>query len=116
MSSLRNGIIVTVDNGIERTRYVWQEREDDEDADLRAFAEVLWQLIDDYSPGDRSRYSKARIRLRIEPGDKFEELPGDEGYHVCHAANDDDTAGGLCIVCGRTLYPTTYHTEDEEGS
>jgi hypothetical protein len=71
----KNGIVLTVDHGIEGEapeEIVYQEVEGNE---VQAFADFLHFINDNYGPST-SRYSPQRIYITIEPGDKWE---GDSG-------------------------------------
>ena len=67
---VQNGAVLLVesegkDSGEE---IVYQEQED---AEIEAFADFLRHLVDHYGP-TTSRYSPKRISIRVEPGDKYE--------------------------------------------
>ena len=68
--TVANGVVVKVidtDCLNEAQEIVYQETEDDE---VNAFASFLWLLNDYYGPST-SRYSAKRIRITVEPGDKY---------------------------------------------
>lgn len=68
---VRNGAVLRVEPEIpdeEAKEIVYQETETGE---IEAFADFLRLLLEDYGP-TTSRYSPRRIRIVIEPGDKFE--------------------------------------------
>lgn len=50
---------------------------DDEGAEVEAFADFLRQIVECCGP-QMSRYSRKRIYIRVEPGDKWEEPVEDE--------------------------------------
>lgn len=52
---------------------------DDEKSEAEAFTSLLWNLKEMVGPED-SRYSEHRVRIGIEPGDKFPGL--EEGCPV----------------------------------
>ncbi len=66
-----NGVILRVEPGDEEPaeEIVYQEKEDGE---IAAFAEFLDLVLMHYGP-QTSRYSPKRIRIRIEPGDKYKD-------------------------------------------
>jgi len=67
----KNGIMLKVDHGIEGEdpeEIVYQECDGNE---IEAFADFLHFINDHYGPST-SRYSPKRIRITIEPGDKWE--------------------------------------------
>jgi hypothetical protein len=70
-----NGIVLRVEpdagDGTEVEEVVYQERDGDE---IDAFAEFLWSISENYGPFT-SRYSPKRIRIVVEPGDKYEGAP-----------------------------------------
>ena len=70
----RNGWILKVEEpkpkGDEADEVVYEEKYDDE---VECFADFLRALEEEFGPST-SRYSPKRIYIRIEPGDKFEEL------------------------------------------
>lgn len=68
---VRNGAVLRVEPEIpdeEAKEIVYQETETGE---IEAFADFLRLLLEHYGP-TTSRYSPRRIRIVIEPGDKFE--------------------------------------------
>jgi hypothetical protein len=72
-----NGIVLTIDHGDEGEdpeEIVYQKADGNE---IQAFADFLHFLNDHYGPST-SRHSPQRIRITIEPGDKWEE---DRGGH-----------------------------------
>ncbi|MBU1856224.1 MAG: hypothetical protein KKC28_04505 [Verrucomicrobia bacterium] len=82
---VRNGAVLRVEaNGAEGPEEItYQEREDDE---IEAFADFLRVVLDHYGP-TTSRYSQKRIRVLVEPGDKYESPPAQPGdcVHAPHA-------------------------------
>jgi hypothetical protein len=69
--SVQNGVVLKVDHGSddgESEEIVYQETDDNE---IEAFADFLHFLNDHYGPST-SRYSPKRIRIAIEPGDKWQ--------------------------------------------
>jgi len=66
MRAARNGWILEAENGV----IVYQDSGNDED-DIMQFADFLRFINDEYGPST-SRYSPKRIRIIIEPGDKYE--------------------------------------------
>ena len=67
---VRNGAVLRVeaDDAEEGGDVVYQETEQDE---IEAFADFLRHLLDHYGP-TTSRYSPKRIRILVEPGDKYQ--------------------------------------------
>lgn len=68
---VQNGAVLRVEPEIpdeEAKEIVYQETETGE---IEAFADFLRLLLEHYGP-TTSRYSPRRIRIVIEPGDKFE--------------------------------------------
>ena len=68
---VQNGAVLRVEPEIpdeEAKEIVYQETETGE---IEAFADFLRLLLEHYGP-TTSRYSQRRIRIVIEPGDKFE--------------------------------------------
>lgn len=73
--SVKNGVLLKVDHGLdegEPEEIVYQESDGNE---IEAFADFLHFLNDHYGPST-SRYSPKRIRITVEPGDKWQ---GDHG-------------------------------------
>jgi hypothetical protein len=70
----RNGWILKVEEsqskGGEAAEVVYEEKYDDE---VECFADFLRTLEEEFGPST-NRYSPKRIYIRIEPGDKFEDL------------------------------------------
>jgi len=66
---VRNGAVLRVeaDDAEEGGEVVYQETELDE---IEAFADFLRHLLDHFGP-TTSRYSPKRIRILVEPGDKY---------------------------------------------
>jgi hypothetical protein len=67
---VRNGAVLRVetDSAEDSDEIVYQEREADE---IEVFADFLRHLLDYYGP-TTSRYSPKRIRILVEPGDKYQ--------------------------------------------
>lgn len=64
----RNGYVLQVEN--EEEGVVYREEHDSE---IQAWRDFLWEITDTWGPdSNRSRYSPARIEIRIRPGDKSE--------------------------------------------
>ena len=70
----RNGWVLTITSSQddEPEMAVYQQSYEHED-DVEAFADLLWFLNDEYGPVT-SRYSPKRIVIRIEPGDKHDDV------------------------------------------
>ncbi|MFA5262248.1 MAG: hypothetical protein WC378_00375 [Opitutaceae bacterium] len=69
--SVKNGAVLRIepqDPAEAVGEIVYQETETNE---IEAFADFLRYLVDHYGP-TTNRYSSRRIRIVIEPGDKFE--------------------------------------------
>ena len=70
-----NGVVLRVehdaDDGTGVEDIVYQERDGDE---VDAFAEFLGLIAENFGPS-ASRYSPKRIRITVEPGDKYEDPP-----------------------------------------
>lgn len=68
-----NGAVLRIeqdpDDGTSVEEIVYQERDGDE---IEAFAEFLRLISENYGPST-SRYSPKRIRIIVEPGDKYED-------------------------------------------
>ena len=66
---VRNGAVLRVeaDDAEEGGEVVYQETDLDE---IEAFADFLRHLLDHFGP-TTSRYSPKRIRILVEPGDKY---------------------------------------------
>jgi hypothetical protein len=70
-----NGVVLRFEQddgdgtGVEEV--VYQEPDGGE---VEAFAEFLWLVAENYGPST-SRYSAKRIRISVEPGDKYEGAP-----------------------------------------
>ncbi len=62
-----NGFTLSSDEG----ELLYQSSDDDTD-EVDRFAEFLWAVNEHYGP-TTSRYSAKRVRISIEPGDKYEE-------------------------------------------
>jgi hypothetical protein len=74
---VQNGAVLRVESETpaeEAQEIVYQETETDE---IEAFADFLRFLFDHYGP-TTNRYSPKRIRIVVEPGDKFEPLGNPE--------------------------------------
>jgi len=75
----RNGWILRIEEpsseGDEADELVYEEKYDDE---VECFADFLRTLDEELGPST-SRYSSKRIAIRIEPGDKFEDLSNSDG-------------------------------------
>jgi hypothetical protein len=67
---VQNGAVLRVETNSEDSgeEIVYQEQEDDE---IEAFADFLRHLVDHYGP-TTSRYSRKRISIRVDPGDKHD--------------------------------------------
>lgn len=51
-----------------------EKKEAGERAEAEALADILWKVIAALAPTElNSRYSSARVRVVIEPGDKYED-------------------------------------------
>ncbi len=73
-----NGLVLRIeseDPEAETEEIVYQESESGE---IEAFADFLRILLDNYGPST-SRYSPKRIHIVVEPGDKYEPPPGQQG-------------------------------------
>lgn len=75
-----NGTVLRIEpdagDGTEVEEIVYQERDGDE---IEAFADFLWTVTEHYGP-TTSRSSPKRIRISVEPGDKYADaIPGPEG-------------------------------------
>ena len=69
--SAQNGVVLKVDHGLddgESEEIVYQESDGNE---IEAFADFLNFLNDHHGPST-SRYSPKRIRITVEPGDKWQ--------------------------------------------
>ena len=66
---VRNGAVLRVEaeSAEDGGEIVYQETDSDE---IEAFADFLRHLLDHYGP-TTSRYSPKRIRILVEPGDKY---------------------------------------------
>lgn len=73
LKMVSNGWILEDHSDPEFTRIeVFESKEDNEKGEVEAMARLLW-TIDSLIGPTTSRYSKHRIYIKIEPGDKFEE-------------------------------------------
>lgn len=63
----QNGLVMEVAG----ERYVYQDGDSDSQ-DIERFADFLRTITDRYGP-PTSRYSKERIYIVVEPGDKYED-------------------------------------------
>lgn len=76
----KNGHILKVTHSAQETgekeEVVCQEKYDDDD-EVECFADFLRYLDQEYGPST-SRYSEKRIYIRVESGDKFEDLKSDK--------------------------------------
>jgi len=73
--SVQNGVVLKVDHGlddVDSEEIVYQETDCNE---IEAFADFLNFLNDQYGPST-SRHSPKRIRITVEPSDKWQ---GDHG-------------------------------------
>lgn len=69
--SVQNGVVLKVDHGLddgESEEIVYQETDSNE---VESFADFLNFLNGHYGPS-ASRYSPKRIRITVEPGDKWQ--------------------------------------------
>lgn len=74
--NVANGVVLRIEPqqpGDEAEEIVYQERDDDE---VEAFADCLRFVLEQYGPST-SRYSAKRIRVVVEPGDRYETPAGD---------------------------------------
>lgn len=70
-----NGCILRVqeDDDDETESYItYQSSDDDEDGSIERFQDFLYQIKNQVLGPNDSRYSKKRIIIKVEPGDKFE--------------------------------------------
>jgi hypothetical protein len=89
--SFENGCLITVNQGEgSPVTWVWQEEEEDEGGNMARLASVLGDLVEAVAP--TSRYSPARVMIRVEPGDKWEG-EADEGK-VTEASQSATVPGG----------------------
>ena len=67
---VQNGAVLRVemDGADSGEEIVYQEQED---AEIEAFADLLRHLVDHYDP-TTSRSAPKRISIRVEPGDKYD--------------------------------------------
>ncbi len=75
IQNVANGLVLRIEAespGDEAHEIVYQARDD---AEVEAFADCLRYLLEHYGP-TTSRYSPKRIRVVVEPGDKYE-APGE---------------------------------------
>lgn len=73
LKMVSNGWILEDHSDPEFTRIeVFESKEDSEKGEVEAMARLLW-TIDSLIGPTTSRYSKHRIYIKIEPGDKVEE-------------------------------------------
>jgi len=74
LRNAKNGAILRMEYDIgdeaEAEELVYQEA-DEEENEVEAFADFLRAIDEHYGPST-SRYSKRRIFIRVEPGDKYE--------------------------------------------
>jgi hypothetical protein len=71
----KNGAIIRVktdEPGAKWEEYTYQERDGGE---IEAFADFLRTIEENYGPAT-NRYSKARIHIDVQPGDKHSEVTG----------------------------------------
>jgi hypothetical protein len=68
MKTAINGWVLETEDG----EIVYQDP-DEEDCEIERFANFL-RVIDDQFGPPSSRYSPKRIYIRVEPGDKFEDI------------------------------------------
>lgn len=72
IQTAQNGWLIEVlEPEDERRLYVFSEDEETEASTAQAFVQVLHTLKDLIGPSE-SRYSEHRVRITIEPGDKWE--------------------------------------------
>jgi quinol monooxygenase YgiN len=66
----KNGYILQCDS--DEDPMVFQELSEEIMDEVDVWANFLWELTDQYGPST-SRHSKKRVRIKVEPGDKFQD-------------------------------------------
>lgn len=79
-----NGYIVTTEDN--EVIAICEDHDASECPEAYSTAEALRAAID-YLGAAGSRYDEARVRVSVEPGDKFDDSSSCQGYH------DDDDGG-----------------------
>jgi len=78
IQKVENGYSVFVPNYVDGegneygASFVFEEDEDDEFGDVEVLGKVLWCLIECFGLYG-SRHDRKRIRVNVEPGDKYED-------------------------------------------
>ena len=68
----KNGLVLNINDGEDRETIVYQEPEYlPEKAEYDLFKEFLYIILDNYGPSS-SRYSKYRLKIVLEHGDKYD--------------------------------------------
>ncbi|MCC5788372.1 MAG: hypothetical protein JJT75_01965 [Opitutales bacterium] len=78
---VRNGLVLKVDHDIESEEaeeIVYQESDGNE---VEAFVDFLHFINEHYGPST-TRYSPKRIRITIEPGDKWKDIQPSENQTI----------------------------------
>lgn len=90
-------IVVNKSEGIDgEVLYVFQDTVEEEGADADTWAAVLRHLTEAFGPMD-NRYSKKRVYVRVEPGDKYEPQ---KCFCPIENSNDLPPKGFICHRCG----------------
>ena len=78
ITRVHNGFILRYPGGqIEVVQTEFSEYPGDDPTDLSRIEELLWTIIDHFDLGG-TKYSRERIRIIREPGEKYEHIKADE--------------------------------------